>query len=1063
MRSKSIFLALAGLSAFPGINGQSVQCVTVADGCSAGAINEDAINDAISRFETGLFYGGGSEPVVFSSALRAGGAALAMISYTCNGGSPPPRLEGSVIRGNFRKILSCPNRCGGVASSTNSNCGFGILVSNNAANTDCFSKAIDHVPQGTTTTTTSRTTTTTTGAATPTINPGTNGFTYYGCYSDDVNARVLSNQYVDANGMTIAACMDRAAGYNFAGVEYGQECWYGNALSGSNGESSGCNMPCPGKANELCGGGNRIQLYKNPSYQPPNTPNLGAFTSGGCYTDSVESRGLDHTTTDAAMTIQKCLQFAAGFKYAAVQYHNECFWGNELKSSSVPAASEDCNAPCAGDSSQMCGGGNRLSLYINGAYQGPQEPQEPDLPSINQGNEDWELLGCKTDSASSRALENSEVDSSMTVAKCLELAFSYKYAAVQGGNTCYWGDELGSSSQNADADQCNTACGGNSGESCGGSLKNVVYTSTDFEEIDVPAMIELMEDLYHTEQEMIAELQEYESQRLQAEAEGEQEGGGNKRKRFIPAIWAARLAATWVRVRARTDRALRVNIRFRARMQGAWRRLGPYLQRFLVNRPQAPQQFEMQALIPAQRHAVVVAQRGGEIMAIQAARAAQGILVAVELGTAIGRAIADIVDVITWHQDLDRYGPVQPTDPDPPDNPDPPEDDPQDPENLEPCPCGIGGCINPGLKLARSAPMKPRVLEKRRSGEYYTLERCTSLSYKVRNYPTSSELRDIYQQVNLPPPYYDLRYFTPPGAILCSWMIHDAGAPQPLTPGTQNPLANYQTEHVFENNLMKGFFDEMVRVGCAPCAADATGPGLREMFFNRITTQPNSRYNPQSFTLYMVDRMSWYMDTHRNQGYLEDFVTLEERINKNKYQILFGVTVPDQWGDGLHGNLQRYIELIARVQAVFQYMNEARISSTFVDTFNRVLGEFDAFGADQAYGANHPPRSPPGSTCAAAASIPQGSPDSWSFRFHNYIASVLVDVERKMGQWAINTVFNMQLRSDALWPPQPPPAPVPIQKQQFDAWVATQSAVGGLLHPGSYKFDRIAYATFGLT
>ncbi|KAK6337153.1 hypothetical protein TWF718_009937 [Orbilia javanica] len=1059
MRLKGIFLVLAGLSACPGLNGQTVQCVTVADGCDSGNLHEDAIINAIDRFQTGLLYGGGSEPVIFSSALKSGGTALAMLSYTCSDRSPPPRLEGSAIRGNFRKILSCANRCGGVASPTNSNCGFGILVSNRATTIDCFSKAIDQAPQGTTSTTSSRTTTTTSGPATPTINPGTGGFTYYGCFSDDVNTRVLSNQYNDANGMTIAACMARAAGYNFAGVEYGQECWYGNTLSGSQGESSGCNMPCPGKASELCGGGNRIQLYKNPSYQPPNAPNLGAWSAGGCYTDSVESRGLEHGTTDSAMTIQKCLQFAAGFKYAAVQYHNECFWGNVLKSSSVPAASGECDAACAGDNSQMCGGGNRLSLYVNGNYQEPQVPEEPDVPAIHEGNDAWSLVGCRTDSASNRALDNSKVDSAMTVEKCFELAFSYRYVALQGGNTCYWGDELGSSSSDADIGQCTTPCAGKSDQACGGSLKNILYSNTDFEDIDVPGMIALMEELYQGEKLVQGDLGEYESQRLQAEAESEQ--GGSKHKRFIPVLWVARLTATWVRVRQRTQRVLGTNIRFQARMQHAWRKIGPYLQRYLQNRPQAPQQFEMQALIPAQRQGALIARRGGEVMAIEAARAAQGVLVAVAVAADIAEAAVELYRVITWHRDIETYGgsgPVEPSDP--PDDPDDP-DDPQDPETLQPCPCGIGGCINPNMLLARSEPMQPapKKLEKRTSGITYTLARCRSLSYRTLDYPSSSELIALYTTAGLTQqiPYYDMFFWTPPGQTQCSWDIDVFSTPQPKYPGLPG-LAEYQTEHPFENNLMKGFFDRMQELGCAPCAADANGPGLREMFFTPINT-PGSRYETVEFARFMVSQMSWYSQTW-DQGFLDDFVLLESRTNKAKYQILTGTTNPNQWGAGL--SLQRFIEQIARVQGVFQYFNTQTISGTWVRAFNRISSEFTEYDND-VYGSQHGPRSTPNSACAADVTIPQGFPDTWAFRFHNHISAIMIDVETKMAQWAVNTAFNMRLRRDQLWPlPTQPGAPIPLARIQFDTWLTAQEAPGGLLHSSAFRFNRVRYAAFHL-
>ena len=84
-----------GLFAVRGLNAQSVQCSTVADGCDASAAYDSGVQSAIARFEDGKLYGGG-DPVVWSSALS--GSTLAMVSYSCKDGSTPPGLEGSVIR-----------------------------------------------------------------------------------------------------------------------------------------------------------------------------------------------------------------------------------------------------------------------------------------------------------------------------------------------------------------------------------------------------------------------------------------------------------------------------------------------------------------------------------------------------------------------------------------------------------------------------------------------------------------------------------------------------------------------------------------------------------------------------------------------------------------------------------------------------------------------------------------------------------------------------------------------------------------------------------------------------
>ncbi|KAF3090160.1 hypothetical protein TWF102_009377 [Orbilia oligospora] len=1046
MRIKGAFTVLSGLvlSNFPRLNAQSVQCATVAEGCNAGSVSEAAVTNAIDRFRTGLFYGGGDESIILSSASN--GNNVAMITYLCNDRSPPPRLEGSVIRTNFRKILSCPNRCGGVALSSNSNCGFGVLIANNAVNIGCFSKAIDVVPHGTATTATTISRTTTTGQSAPTINPSTDGFNYYGCYSDDVNTRVLSNQYVDTNGMTIAACMARAAGYNFAGVEYGQECWYGNTLAGtSHAESSGCNMPCPGKATELCGGGNRIQLYKNPSYQPPGQPDTGAFVHQGCYTDSVEQRALEHTTTDwEGMTIQKCLQLGAGFKYAGVQYYGECHWGNVLSSSSSPAASGDCNTPCAGDNSQNCGGGNRLSLYLNTGY---AEPELPEPPRFNEGSDPWSLVGCHSDSTSNRAFPYSDTGSTMTVAKCLELAIGFKYAAVQGGNTCYWGDELTSSA--VDSSQCNSVCAGESGEICGGSLRNLIYENADFEVPDLAGMIVIMEELWACEKAAETDLREYDDLRLQAEAESQQ--GGNKHKRFIPLAWVARLTVAWTNARRVCLRCLGINIRFTARMQTAWR----YVSRYLPGRgPQVVEEFEMQALILAPRHGAVVQRWAGGVVAQRVEEIAAGVVVGAYYFLQIQQAYQDINDALQWHRDV--YGPVQPTDPDPPDNPDDPDDPPNDPEDLAPCPCGISGCSVPGLKLARSEPMKPKPLEKRTSGEKYSLAQCPTISYKTSEYPTSGEIVDIYGAYQLTIDHLDINFYTLPPLIPCLWNIRAYTGAQGANPRTA-VLAEYATEHVFENHIMKGFFDEMVIDECAPCTADAQGPGINEMFFTRTPT--GSRYHLEPFERFMVPLLTWFNKAYPNQGRLAEFFVLEQRINKHKNAVLTPTTAPDQLGVGL--DMQEFIEHVGRVQAVFQYMNRAAVAQVFVATFVRLYNEFEQFDNDVAYGQQHGPRDGPGTPCLAASDAPTGA--GWSYRFLHYIAAFLVDCETKMGAWADQTTLNFIVRRDTRWPvANPPTAPIPQGRIDFDAWLTAMRAPGGLLHRNSFKFDRTLYATFGL-
>ena len=84
------------------------------------------------------------------------------------------------------------------------------------------------------------------------------------CYEDN-ELRILSfyvGRYANNQGSScIAACI----GYAYAGVEYGTECYCGNALPNSNLHRPGeCTITCPGNTNETCGGHWRMNIFDVP-------------------------------------------------------------------------------------------------------------------------------------------------------------------------------------------------------------------------------------------------------------------------------------------------------------------------------------------------------------------------------------------------------------------------------------------------------------------------------------------------------------------------------------------------------------------------------------------------------------------------------------------------------------------------------------------------------------------------------------------------------------------------------------------------------------------------------
>lgn len=94
-------------------------------------------------------------------------------------------------------------------------------------------------------------------------NPIIAGYTYAGCYTDSVGARVLNATYLFDNSMTVEECATFCVGYTYFGTEYGTECYCGNSFANptSAAAESDCSFLCPGNLNEFCGAGNRLTMY----------------------------------------------------------------------------------------------------------------------------------------------------------------------------------------------------------------------------------------------------------------------------------------------------------------------------------------------------------------------------------------------------------------------------------------------------------------------------------------------------------------------------------------------------------------------------------------------------------------------------------------------------------------------------------------------------------------------------------------------------------------------------------------------------------------------------------
>lgn len=213
-------------------------------------------------------------------------------------------------------------------------------------------------------------------------------FNFKGCYTEGNGVRALSGPVKADPGMTVEKCADFCAAYAYMGVEYSTECYCGNNIgSGANKTTlDKCSMVCGGNALEYCGGPVLLNFYEaaggatstaaatatsSTATPSPTGPIIvkgdANFTYAACYAEPVNGRALpNQILPGAVMTVEKCLSACAQYQYAGLEYGSECWCGNTLATGTTKAAAESqCGLTCSGNKTQICGDGNRLTLYTH--------------------------------------------------------------------------------------------------------------------------------------------------------------------------------------------------------------------------------------------------------------------------------------------------------------------------------------------------------------------------------------------------------------------------------------------------------------------------------------------------------------------------------------------------------------------------------------------------------------------------------------------------------------------------------------------------------------------------
>ncbi|PSK50339.1 Kremen protein 1 [Elsinoe australis] len=294
-----------------------------------------------------------------------------------------------------------------------------------------------------------------------------------GCWTDNArNQRSLPYQAFDSQTASIESCTAAcaAAGYSIAGLEFGSQCFCGNSLGpyAQQTIAAGCTQPCAGNSSQVCGNGNRLSLYSNgtPSQSPlPGMPEtVGNYNALLCYTEATSGRALSAKgyTDGTNMTLENCASYCNGYKYFGVEFGAECYCGSFLGDGSVVTADTDCSMTCPGNSRELCGAGNRLTVY--------QLDSSAPVSTITQGSTTT-TSATATSGASSAASTSTIPSASLCPSADGQTVGSY---SVKCSSDSSVGAYTGVSASSSYLD-CMTACDAQASSGC----KGFVYVGGD--------------------------------------------------------------------------------------------------------------------------------------------------------------------------------------------------------------------------------------------------------------------------------------------------------------------------------------------------------------------------------------------------------------------------------------------------------------------------------------------------------------------------------------------------------------------------------------------------------
>ena len=114
-----------------------------------------------------------------------------------------------------------------------------------------------------------------------------------------------------------------------------------------------------------------MNIFEDTTFPNTSTSSIHDYKYRGCWNDSGlkngRALGYGQNIPGDLMTTEKCLRACLknGYRFGGTEYYNQCFCGVVLDEESALVPESECNTPCTGNPTQMCGGAGRLSVYEN--------------------------------------------------------------------------------------------------------------------------------------------------------------------------------------------------------------------------------------------------------------------------------------------------------------------------------------------------------------------------------------------------------------------------------------------------------------------------------------------------------------------------------------------------------------------------------------------------------------------------------------------------------------------------------------------------------------------------